>query len=109
MRIRKDIEVLDTNLSNEEINLVAKVSDAFAHPARVAMFRFIYNANIERRSVCNKDLVEEFGYAQATVSQHMQKLTIGGLVEIKREGSFAYYFVNIGMLGQYVDAVKKFR
>ena len=39
-------------------------------------------------TVCNKDLVEHFDYAQATVSQHRKKLVESGLVEIKRKTNF---------------------
>ena len=59
-------------------------------------------------TVCNKDLVEHFDYAQATVSQHMKKLVESGLVEIKKKDKFSYYYVNLGMLMQYVNATKKF-
>ncbi len=51
MRIRKEDIIND-----EEIKLIATASDALAHPARVELFRFIYKANLDRQTVCNKDL-----------------------------------------------------
>ena len=36
--------------------------------------------------VCNKDLVEHFDYAQATISQHIKKLAESGLIEVKKTG-----------------------
>ena len=87
--------------------MIAKASDAFNHPFRVELFRYIYTENIKREPVCNKDLVEASGYSQATVSQHMSKLLISGLVECVKRDSHSYYYVNVGMLGRYLDAVKK--
>lgn len=101
MRIRKEI------MSNEDYKLIAAASDALAHPARVAIFRYIYNMNLSREKVCNKDLVEHFDYAQSTISQHMNKLVLGGLIEEQSEGTKKYYFVNLGNLGKYLNSVKK--
>ncbi|NMA93940.1 MAG: winged helix-turn-helix transcriptional regulator [Clostridiales bacterium] len=103
MRIRKDTDILD----KEEIDLIASCSDALAHPARVEIFRFVYRTNLNRSSVCNKDIVEEFDYAQATISQHISKLTGSGLLEIQKKGNRNYYFVSLGVLSRYLNAVKK--
>ena len=84
MRLRTD----NDEMLEEEILLIATVSDALAHPARIKMFKFIMQANRAMVAVCNKDLVEHFDYAQATVSQHMKKLGDSGLVEIKKKEKF---------------------
>ena len=101
MHIRKDV------LQQEDVLLIAKASDALAHPARVQLFRYIYKANLDRRKVCNKELVENFDYSQATISQHMSKLKISGLVDCEKVDTYSYYYVNLGMLGRYLNAVKK--
>ncbi len=101
MRVRKEV------MTKEDFSLIAKASDALAHPARVAIFRYIYQKNLNRENVCNKDLVKEFDYSQSTISQHVSKLIIGGLVEVKSEGPKNYYYVNLGELGQYLNSVKK--
>ena len=103
MRIRKNTEKLHEN----EIRLIADASDALAHPARVEIFRYIYSQNMKRSLVCTKDLVNEFDYSQATISQHMKKFLISGLVTAEKKGTYSYYFVNLGMLAKYLDAVKK--
>ena len=94
-------------MNEEDIRLVAKASDALAHPARVEIFRFIYMENMARRQVCNKDVVAAFDYAQATISQHLNKLVISGLVTVQKKETFSYYYVNIGILGKYLNAVRK--
>lgn len=104
MRLRKEQD----EMLEDEILLIADVSDALAHPARVKMFKYIMQANRAMVTVCNKDLVEHFSYAQATVSQHMKKLVDSGLVQIKKKEKYSYYYVNLGMLMQYLNAAKKF-
>ena len=102
MRIRRDKLQF-----NEESEIIAKVSDAFAHPLRVELFKYIYKENMQRRQPCTKDLVEKFTYSQSTISQHMNVFTISGLIKVQKQNSFSHYSVNIGMLGQYLDAIKK--
>lgn len=104
MRLRKETD----GMLEEEVLLIARVSDALAHPARINMFRYIMQANRGMVAVCNKDIVNYFDYAQATVSQHMKKLVDSGLVEIKKKEKFSYYYANLGMLMQYLNATKKF-
>jgi len=104
MRLRKQTD----ELPEEEIMLMAQVSDALAHPARIRLFRHIMKCNKNRQLVCNKDLVAEFDYAQATISQHLKTLIKSGLVEVQKKDKFSYYFVNIGLLMQYLDITRKF-
>jgi ArsR family transcriptional regulator len=105
MRIRKDSD----DMQEEDILLIAKVSDALAHPARIKIFRYIMSCNSERTPVCNKDIVNRFEYSQATISQHIQKLVLAGLIIVKRQNAFSMYFANIGILKKYADATQKFR
>ena len=70
MRLRKEYD----EMQEKEILLMAQVSDALAHPARIKIFRYIMQQNKTRTPVCNKDLVNEFDYSQATISQHVKKL-----------------------------------
>jgi Predicted transcriptional regulators len=107
MRIRKKNDSLD-DMSKKELESIAKVSDALAHPVRLELFRYIMQSNKSMNTVCTKDLVAEFDYAQATISQHMKKLVQSGLIEVKKQDKFSYYYVNLGILMQYIDNVKKY-
>lgn len=104
MRIRTD----DINIHDQEILLTAKVSDALAHPTRLKIFHFIFQKNRNRERVCNKDVVAAFDFSQATISQHINKLVIGDLIQVKKEDKFSYYYVNLGTLGKYIESIKKF-
>jgi ArsR family transcriptional regulator len=103
MRIRKDI------FENEEnqIVLTAKISDALAHPLRIKILKFILISNSQRTPVHNKDLVEFFDYSQSTISQHVKKLILADILHVKRKDNFSEYYVNIGIMGKYMDMLKK--
>lgn len=104
MRLRKETD----DLQEDEILLIAQVSDALAHPARIKIYRFIMQNNRNRISVCNKDVVAAFDYSQATISQHIKKLVSADLVQVKKVDKFSMYYANIGILGKYLNATKKF-
>jgi DNA-binding transcriptional ArsR family regulator len=106
MRIRKQGPI-DVIFSNEDIIAAAKISDALAHPARIRILRYILSENLARRNVTNKDLVIVFDYAQATISQHLSKLLIGGLVDVRKKGTSSYYFAHVGRLSTYTEILKK--
>ena len=41
-------------------------------------------------------------------NEAVKKLVDSGLVQIKKKDKFSYYYVNLGMLMQYLNATKKF-
>ena len=104
MRLRKTTD----EMQEADVTLIAQVSDALAHPLRVNILRYIMRSNAENTTVCNKNVVEFFRYSQATISQHIKKLMQADLVQVKKQDSFSYYYVNIGMVKKYIDAVNKF-
>ena len=104
MRLRKHPD----DMQEKEVLLIARISDALAHPARIKMFRYIMEENREFRKVCNKDIVEHFDYAQATVSQHIKKLVQAGLLEAQKVDRSTYYYVHLGTLNDYLTATRKF-
>lgn len=103
MRIRKDL-----GFDEPELEEIASVSDALAHPLRLQLFRFIMQCNRSMQQVCNKDLVDSFDYSQSTISQHMKRLVKSGLIEVKRKDSFSYYYANLGILTRYLNLTKRF-
>ncbi|MGN0711360.1 MAG: ArsR/SmtB family transcription factor [Anaerovoracaceae bacterium] len=104
MRLRKETD----DMQEEEILLVAQVSDALAHPARIKIYQYIMKCNKERIPVCNKDVVAAFDYSQATISQHLKKLIQADLIQPQKKDKYSYYYANIGILMKYLNATKKF-
>ena len=72
------------------------------------MLRYILDCNAARTPVRNKNLVDAFPYSQATISQHVSKLVIGGLLEARQVGTSTLYYANIGMMSRYVDLLRNF-
>lgn len=103
MRLRKEAD----DLQEEEILLVSRISDALAHPARIKIFKYILSSNTNRTPICNKDVVSHFNYSQATISQHIKKLVQADLILIKKVDKFSIYYANIGVLGKYMNFIKK--
>jgi ArsR family transcriptional regulator len=107
LRIRKTNNYHEC-LEGIDFELIATISDAMSHPVRLELFRYIMQCNKNRKDVCNKDLVAEFDYAQATISQHMKTLVKSGLVDIRKKDRYSYYYANLGVLMRYLDAARKF-
>lgn len=102
MRIRKQ-----NNTAEEgKIQDIASVSDALAHPTRIRIYRYILTKNSDRIPVRNKDIVNKFSCSQATISQHLTKLIIGGLVTAKQDGTSTYYYINIGAIEEYIKELR---
>ena len=104
MRIRKRADSVPT----DDMALIALASDALAHPVRLELFKFIMQKNKAMELVCTGDLVENFNYAQATISQHMNKLTVSGLIETKNAERRTYYFANAATLSKYIETLRRF-
>jgi ArsR family transcriptional regulator len=60
---------------------------ALADPTRIA----VVNRLAGEGEVCVCELVADFGLSQPTVSHHLRILREAGLVESRRNGTWAYY------------------
>ena len=76
---------------NQSINEVANIAKVFAHPARVAILKYIS----EQEGCINNDLVDEIGLSQATISQHLSVIGDAGLLKGRFEGKKKCYCLNI--------------
>lgn len=101
MRIRKE-EIL---LTSDDLFL-AQVADALAHPARMAILRYVLQNEEVRNDTCNKDLVNLFDYSQASISQHVKKMIQADLFLIEKKDKFSFYAVNKEVLGRYVKRME---
>ncbi|MGB3605911.1 MAG: metalloregulator ArsR/SmtB family transcription factor [Psychroserpens sp.] len=76
---------------SESINEVSIVARVFAHPARVAIIKYISEQD---GCICN-DLVDEIGLSQATISQHLAVIGDAGLLKGVFEGNKKHYCINV--------------
>lgn len=88
-------------LSPRQIELIAK---ALAEPRRVEMLRKIGNG--DGATPCSA-LQCDSGITAATISHHMKELENAGLIEVSREGKFAYLKLNRPVLDAYMAELAK--
>ena len=79
------------DIYSKHINEIAAVAKVFAHPARVAILKYISEQD---SCICN-DLVDEIGLSQATISQHLTVIGNAGLLKGRFEGKKKCYCLNI--------------
>src|SRR4028119_451851 len=68
----------------------ARLAGALAHPARVAIVRFLKEKGV---CICG-EIVEVLPLAQSTVSQHLKTLKEAGLVQGETDGPRSCYCIN---------------
>jgi DNA-binding transcriptional ArsR family regulator len=63
-------------LARPDVDQIASIAKALAHPARVRIIEFL----LSRPGCIGGDIVDEVGLAQSTVSEHLRILKASGLV-----------------------------
>lgn len=79
------------NIHTERINQVARIAKVFAHPARVAILKYISEQDA---CICN-DIVDEIGLSQPTISQHLTVIGNEGLLKGTFKGKKKCYCINM--------------
>lgn len=78
---------MDTNYNN--YNEQAEMLKVIAHPIRLCIIRGLLN-----KGECNVTYMQScLGAPQSTISQHLQKLRMAGIIEGRRNGLEIYYQV----------------
>ena len=75
---------------NTKENKLARYAKALAHPARIAILKFLAK---KQACMCG-DIVEELPLSQSTVSQHLKELKDAGLIKGKIEGTKVCYCID---------------
>ncbi len=79
--------ITKTQIFDLRQNDLASTFKVLAHPARIAILEYIS----EQKSCICKDIVEEIGLAQPTISQHLKELKSIGLIKGEVEGKSICY------------------
>jgi len=86
-----------SEIFTDKQNRLAMMMKALAHPARIAIIQQLVKANT---CIC-RDLVDELGLAQATISQHLKELKNAGLIKGIIEGTSVCYCIEEKTWKQY--------
>jgi ArsR family transcriptional regulator len=78
------------SLSEEEAVGQARLLKALADPTRLRILSLL---NRHEGEVCVFEIVESFTLEQSTISHHLRILRDAGLVDCRKRGLWAYYYV----------------
>lgn len=102
MRIRKNLNIE----KEEQAIFLSEIADALSHPVRIAILHYVNSKDNLRNDLCNKDLVENFSYSQASMSQHVKKLKNVGLIKVTYSNKYSFYRINNELLSKYIETLK---
>lgn len=88
--------------TEEDIHL-AEIAKALAHPARIAILKYIAK---QSACICN-DIVEELPLSQSTISQHLKALKNVGLIAGEIDGPRTCYCLNEDLCGRALSEFNK--
>lgn len=92
------------NIYSEEINRLAAIAKVFAHPARIAIIKYISE---QKDCICN-DIVDEIGLAQPTISQHLKVINEAGLLSGNFKGKSICYCLNSERMDEFQNLLNKY-
>jgi DNA-binding transcriptional ArsR family regulator len=84
--------------SDEQVQIAADTFQMLSDPTRIRLLSAL--AQGEQSVTC---LAEIIGANTASVSQHLSKLRLAGIVRQRREGTFIFYTLNDVHAGQLLD------
>lgn len=84
-------------LSEDDAVVQARLLKALADPTRLRILSLLSRHEGE---VCVFEIVESFTLEQPTISHHLRILRDAGLVDCRKKGLWAYYYVRRDALGR---------
>lgn len=93
-----------SELFSEQQNLIADITRALSHPARVTILQYLSE---NQASACG-DIVDEIGLAQPTVSRHLKELRSIDLIKGKAKGTSILYSINLERWNEYKSVLETF-
>jgi len=90
-------------LSEDDAVTQARLLKALADPTRLRILSLLSRHEGE---VCVFEIVESFTLEQPTISHHLRILRDAGLVDCRKKGLWAYYYVRREALGRARDVIE---
>ena len=90
-------------LTEEDAVIQARLLKALADPTRLRILSLLSRHEGE---VCVFEIVESFTLEQPTISHHLRILRDAGLVDCRKKGLWAYYYVRRDALNRARDVIE---
>jgi ArsR family transcriptional regulator len=90
-------------ISTLDAAATASLFKALADPSRVRLVNMLANSS---EPVCVCELNAHFDLGQPTLSHHLKKLVVAGLLNREQRGTWAYYSINRESLRQLAEVTK---
>ncbi len=90
-------------LSEDDAVIQARLLKALADPTRLRILSLLSRHEGE---VCVFEIVESFTLEQPTISHHLRILRDAGLVDCRKKGLWAYYYVRREALGRAREVIE---
>lgn len=98
-----DVGPLPPLAPEEEVELLAALTRALGHPARVHILRVL----LAKKECIAGELAEDLPLAASTVSQHLKILKDAGLIKGEVDGPRRCYCVDMAVLERFKELVAK--
>jgi len=93
-----------TELFSKEFQKNALIFKALAHPARLAILKYL----AEAQTCITGDIADELPLSRTTVNQHLKELKQAGLITGTTEGVKTCYCINFDKVGELKEISEKF-
>jgi ArsR family transcriptional regulator, arsenate/arsenite/antimonite-responsive transcriptional repressor len=81
----------ESGLSAGESDAIATLFKALGDPTRVRILNLLANST---EAVCVCEINEHFDLSQPTISHHLRKLVLAGLLQREQRGTWAYFSID---------------
>ncbi len=101
--LKKAFEEINKTFSEDEIEILASILKALAHPVRLKICFLLYQANNQK--VCVSNIVELLNIPQPNISQHLFVLKSAGILSCQREKNWVCYRLNEGIAKKIIEVI----
>ena len=91
-------------LFNSDLQVCAELYKALAHPARLAILKYL----AESKTCITGDFADELPLSRSTVNQHLKELKDAGLVIGTTEGAKTFYCLNFEKIKELTEKSESF-
>jgi len=91
-------------LFNSDLQVCAEFYKALAHPARLAILKYL----AESKTCITGDFADELPLSRSTVNQHLKELKDAGLVKGTTEGTKTFYCLNFDKIKELIEKSESF-